>query len=168
MDLAANQAHVHTSEVAASGAPRRAAPLLAMGAGLAIVALAATVLVSGPGGGDTAPRTTPVVTTEPEPATAALSTRDVSVVSQVYEPGEDSGWHAHSGVHAVTVLSGVLTIYDGQCRATTFEPGQPYVGGQELHLARNETPVPVVMAVTYVSPSNGGAPTRRLPAPAGC
>ena len=68
----------------------------------------------------------------------------------------------------MTVLSGVLTVYDGQCGSQTFEPGRPYVGGQDLHLVRNETAVPVEMAVTYLSPSHGGGPTQRVPAPSGC
>ena len=57
---------------------------------------------------------------------------------------------------------------DGQCHARTFHAGQPYIGGQELHQVRNESAEPVVMSVTYLNPASGGAPTHRLPAPAGC
>jgi len=31
---------------------------------------------------------------------------DVAVVTQVYAPGQTSGWHTHAGLHAVAVLSG--------------------------------------------------------------
>lgn len=84
---------------------------------------------------------------------------DVTVVTQVYEAGENSGWHRHTGIHAVAVLSGTLTIYDRQCNAQLVVPGRPYVGGQELHLARNETSVPVEMVVTYLSPAGAANST---------
>jgi hypothetical protein len=50
------------------------------------------------------------------------------------------------------VLSGVLTVYDGGCRRQSFEPGHPYVGGQQIHLVGNETDAPVTMIVTYLNP----------------
>ena len=71
-----------------------------------------------------------------------LSARDVSVVTQVYEPGATSGWHSHPGIHAVAVLEGTLTVYDSQCRSESYGPGRPYVGGQQPHLVRNETRPP--------------------------
>lgn len=154
----------------AVGRNRRASPVLAMVGGLVVLALAATVLVSardgvepvrGVGSGAAVP--VPV-----DPLAITLSARDVSLVSQVYEPGQDSGWHAHSGIHAVAVLSGALTVFDDQCRPQTFEPGQPYAGGQRPHLVRNASASPVEMSVTYLSPSTGNGPTRHLPAPSGC
>ncbi len=152
----------------ASGRPTRhtARPVVVMVIGVVVLALAATALAGelrrrqGPG-----PAPAPVPA---DPMAITLAMRDVSVVSQVYGPGEESGWHAHAGIHAVAVLSGALTVYDGQCRAETYGPGRPYVGGQDIHLVRNASTEPVVMAVTYLSPSVGAAPTRRLPAPPGC
>lgn len=139
-------------------------PLLGMGSGLAFLAVTATLMA-----GLVRPTTPPAAPAAPaEPAAITVTARDISVVSQVYAPGEASGWHAHSGIHAVTVLSGVLTVYDAQCRLQTFEPGRPYVGGQELHLVRNDGGVPVEMAVTYLTPTTGGGPTQQLSAPAGC
>ena len=145
------------------------APIAAMAAGLLVVGLAATVLLStlNAGGGTTAP--VPVATpAAADPGVLTLSARDVSIVHQVYEPGTASGWHSHSGIHAVAILSGVLTVYDGQCQAQTFHAGRPYIGGQELHLVRNESAEPVVRSVTYLSPASGGEPTQTLPAPSGC
>lgn len=137
---------------------RRAVPVVAMVGGLAVMALAALVMVVT---GDTDLR--PV-----DPFAITLSARDVSVVTQVYEPGEDSGWHSHPGIHAVAVVSGVLTVVDAQCQAQTVEPGRPYVGGQEPHLVANRTDAPVTMAVTYLAPSNPAASTEHTAAPAGC
>jgi hypothetical protein len=139
-------------------------PLLGMGSGLAFLAVTATLVA-----GMARPTAQPGRVGAPaEPAPITVAARDIAVVSQVYAPGETSGWHAHSGIHAVTVVSGVLTVYDAQCRPQTFEPGRPYVGGQDLHIVRNDGVVPVEMAVTYLNPSTGGGPTRQLPAPAGC
>lgn len=91
---------------------------------------------------------------------------DVAVVTQAYEPGQTSGWHAHSGLHAVAVLAGELTVYRGDCRPQRVVAGQPYVGGRELHLARNETSEPVSMVVTYLNAVGPEPP--RAGAPAGC
>lgn len=145
---------------------RTAWPLLAMASGLVVLALAATVVVRSGGEDGRTPSTVPVVTADPSAIT--VSARDVSVVSQVYGPGEQSGWHTHPGIHAVAVLSGVLTVSDDQCRLQTFEPGRPYVGGQQSHLVRNGTDAPVVMAVTYLSPAAPGTSTVNLPPPTGC
>ncbi|MGH9225998.1 MAG: cupin domain-containing protein [Acidimicrobiales bacterium] len=91
---------------------------------------------------------------------------DISVVRQVYDPGQDSGWHAHSGIHAVAVLSGALTVYDLECRVQTVEPGSPYVGGQQAHRVRNETAEPVDMIVSYLSPRAAADSTRHISASA--
>ena len=91
---------------------------------------------------------------------------DVAVVTQVYEPGQASGWHTHAGLHAVAVLAGELTVYDGECRPQRVVAGEPYVGGRELHLARNETAERVEMVVTYLN-AVGTAPAH-AGAPAGC
>ncbi|MGH9278654.1 MAG: cupin domain-containing protein [Acidimicrobiales bacterium] len=75
---------------------------------------------------------------------------DVAVVTVVYEPGQGSQWHAHEGLHAVAVIAGELTVYGPDCRAETFGPGRPYIGGQELHMERNETAHPVELIVTHL------------------
>lgn len=67
-----------------------------------------------------------------------------------YAPGQSSGWHRHPGLHLVTVMSGTLTVYERDCTAATYGAGQEYVGGEEPHLARNETEVTLEMTVTYL------------------
>lgn len=141
---------------------RRAWPLMAMVSGLVVLAVAATILLRSDHDAQ------PIAAAVAEPAAITLSARDVSVVTQVYEPGQNSGWHAHPGIHAVAVLSGTLTVYDGECQRQTFEAGQPYVGGQLPHLVQNETDAPVTMAVTYLSPAEHGMSTEHTAGPAGC
>ncbi len=97
-----------------------------------------------------------------------LSAGDVSVVTQVYAPGQGSGWHSHAGIHAVAILSGTLTVYDAQCRAETFGPGKPYIGGQQPHLAVNEAATPVDMVTTYVGSPAGNNLTQHPQPSAGC
>lgn len=99
---------------------------------------------------------------------AAITARDVTVVSLTYEPGHSSGWHVHSGLHAVAVLSGSLTVYDEACQPHVFGPGDSYVGGQAAHVARNEADAPVEMIVTAIEMSGPAGPGSHLPAPAGC
>ena len=70
--------------------------------------------------------------------------------SSSYAPRQSSGWHRHPGLHLATVVSGVLTVCGEDCTAATFGPGQEYVGGDEPHLARNETEETLEMAVTYL------------------
>jgi quercetin dioxygenase-like cupin family protein len=96
------------------------------------------------------------------------SERHVSVVTQVYDPGQSSGWHLHAGVHAVAILSGTLTVYDDQCRPAQFGPGQPYVGGRQVHLARNDSDVPVEMVVTYIDLTRPQPSTTPAPPPPAC
>jgi quercetin dioxygenase-like cupin family protein len=91
---------------------------------------------------------------------------DVAVVTQVYDPGQTSGWHTHAGLHAVAVLTGELTVYDGECRPQRVLAGDPYVGGRDLHLVRNESAERVEMVVTYLNAVGPASP--HAGAPAGC
>lgn len=91
----------------------------------------------------------------------------VGTSAATYRPGHTSGWHVHPGVHSVVVLSGTLTIYDEQCVSTEYGPGQTYLGGSQPHLAHNESPDALDVAITFVyrtAPDQGTS----VPAPAGC
>ena len=134
---------------------RRLTPLLLMAAGLAVLSVAAVVLIprlasaSGEGG---------IAASRPA---RALGSRGVAiggpgdVAAQIasYAPGQTSAWHSHTGLHAIVVMSGTLTIVDGECRRHTFGPGDSYVEGRDVHLALNETAAPLEMAVTYMFPA---------------
>ncbi len=94
----------------------------------------------------------------------------VSVQRTIYQPGESSGWHSHAGVHTVIVMSGALTVYDRSCRPRSFGPEDPYIGGLENHLARNESDAPVEMMVVYTRAGgvNAGVDTRAEHPPDRC
>lgn len=142
----------------------RRGPVLAMAAGLLVAGLASLSLLHEAGAGTRPP--VPAAS----PGMVMAGPADVAVQMATYEPAQSSGWHAHTGMHAVMVLSGTLTFYDGECRRQAYGPGESYVGGQGIHLAKNETAAPVEVAVTYLFPA-GVDHTRfhvPTPAPVGC
>jgi quercetin dioxygenase-like cupin family protein len=138
---------------------RRSSALGLMGGGLAVIVLAAGLLATAPHHS-----THPAARAAGAPAAAGAapgavtiqSPGDITVLNMTYEPGKSSGWHTHRGIHAVAVISGTLTVYDQNCAATTYRPGEAYIGGQQLHLVRNEGSDPATMVVTYVNPVNQG------------
>lgn len=83
---------------------------------------------------------------------------DVDLVTQTitFAAGSTSGWHAHPGVVLVTVASGSLVRYDGNCSATTYTAGSArsafVESGGHSGLVRNETASAAVVYVTYVVP----------------
>ena len=144
-----------------SPASNRKWPVLAMGAGLVLVAAALAV----------APvRSSREADRSASSAIALGGPADVTVQMATYEPGQTSGWHRHTGIHAVAVLSGTITFYDQECRRQAYGPGETYVGGQDVHVARNETAEPVGLAVTYMFPAGRSHTTFHVDArpPAGC
>jgi quercetin dioxygenase-like cupin family protein len=142
--------------------PNRRWPVVAMAAGLAFVG-AAFAVVHSVAGRDVAP----------VPVSSAITLAgpgDVTVQGATYQPGQTSGWHSHTGMHAVMVLSGTVTFYDGQCQGRSYGPGETYVGGQDVHVVRNETVAPAELAVTYLFPAGQAHTTFHVDArpPAGC
>ena len=138
-------------------------PVLAMVAGLVLVGVALAVVARAQASPEAAPA----------PASSALTLggpADVTMQVARYEPGHSSGWHSHTGMHAVMVLSGSVTFYDSQCQGRSYGPGDIYVGGQDLHVARNDTAEPVEMSVAYLFPATRPHTTFHVasPAPAGC
>jgi len=117
----------------------------------------------------------------PEPRTMPWTVADASTVrtsgpaelvvqTMTYAAGQTSGWHSHPGLHLVSVISGTLTVYGPDCRPRSYGPGQPYIGGDTVHLARNEGGVPVEMGVTYLTTAGQSRADFRVahPAPTTC
>lgn len=145
-----------STSTATGGRSGPAKALFLMGAGVTVLALAAFTYFLAVPEGKGPPATPAAATAGPAPAAGAGLTiqgpGDVTVLTVTYEAGETSGWHSHRGIHAVAVLEGELVVYDANCFRTTYGPGNPYIGGQQLHLIRNETAAPVPMVVTYLNP----------------
>jgi quercetin dioxygenase-like cupin family protein len=150
-----------TSERTTEAPERRRSPLGLMAAGIAVIGLAVGLLVTTKGRTEQpAPRSPAAeATTTRAQVPAGLTIQspgDISVLNMTYEPGQSSGWHSHRGIHAVALVSGQITVYDQSCQAHTYGPGDAYIGGQQLHLVRNEGAEPAVMVVTYVNPVSQG------------
>lgn len=131
-----------------------------MAAGVAVAVAAAGLLAT-----HTASSTAPTDTAPPATAIVISGPESVAVHHSGYDPHESSSWHRHSGLHAVAILSGTLTIYGPDCQAVRYGAGQTYIGGLDLHMARNETDEPVTMTETLLFPA--GTPLQNFVVPAG-
>jgi quercetin dioxygenase-like cupin family protein len=80
---------------------------------------------------------------------------EVAVQRIVAVPGATFGWHSHPGPTIVTVLSGTLSFYHAEdCTVrTAYGPGQSFSNlPDEIHLARNEGSVDLVVYASYFVP----------------
>ncbi|HEV3401199.1 MAG TPA: hypothetical protein VG078_05210 [Acidimicrobiales bacterium] len=57
----------------------------------------------------------------------AMAAGPSDAVPVVYYPGQESGWHVHSGPHSVTVTEGSFTVYDATCAPRIYGPGETFV-----------------------------------------
>src|SRR5215213_9568831 len=79
---------------------------------------------------------------------------DVALVKVTIEPGGPTGWHHHPGVVLVSVASGTVTEYDGQCEQTAIQAGEGFVESRdEVHIVHNEGNVDAVLYVTFIVPT---------------
>lgn len=87
-------------------------------------------------------------------------------------PGATFGWHSHPGPTIVTVLSGTLSFYHAEActHRINYTAGQSFSNmPDEIHLAKNEGTVDLVVYATYFVPVGTGALRIDQPSPgAGC
>ena len=88
---------------------------------------------------------------------------DVLMTRYTFSPGGHTGWHTHPGPSLVTVVSGELTLYEGDdptCTPTIYGAGETFtdVGCGDVHLARNAGGVDTVLMVVHILPA--GQPRR--------
>ena len=143
-------------------------PLLLMAAGLAVFSVGPLVLIPrlSSVSGETAGATGRPASAPAHAGAAIGAPSDVAAQMASHAPGQTSGWHSHSGLHAVVVVSGTLTIIDGECQRHTYGPGDSYVGGRDVHVALNETAAPLEMAITYMFPAGVSHTDFHVPAAA--
>ena len=83
-------------------------------------------------------------------------------------PGATFGWHSHPGPTIVTVLSGTLSFYHAEdcTHRINYTAGQSFSNlPDEIHLARNEGTVDLVVYATYFVPVGTGALRIDQPSP---
>ena len=86
----------------------------------------------------------------------------------VATPGATFGWHSHPGPTIVTVLSGTLSFYHAEhcTQRINYTAGQSFSNmPDEIHLARNEGTVDLVVYATYFVPVGTGALRIDQPSP---
>ena len=92
---------------------------------------------------------------------------DILVRTHDYAVGGSTGWHTHPGPVFITVVEGILTVYeadDPTCTPKLLYPGQGYVDTGHGHLVRNEWGQPARDVTVITAPV--GLPFRgELPAP---
>jgi hypothetical protein len=98
---------------------------------------------------------------------------DLYVQRNVWEPGGSTGWHTHPGHSLIIVTSGTLTEYDDDCtpHVYTFVTGSPEptafdLGGDHVHIVRNEGTVPASTIAVQLVPYDPSKQNRRIDAPA--
>jgi len=94
---------------------------------------------------------------------------DMYVIRNSIAPGGSSGWHTHPGPSLITVTAGSVAVYDGDdptCTPHVYTAGADAafldLGGDHVHLIRNETSQPAETVVVQFVPKDA---TRRIDAP---
>lgn len=99
---------------------------------------------------------------------------EVAVQRIVAVPGATFGWHSHPGPTIVTVLSGTLSFYHAEdcTHRINYTAGQSFSNlPSEIHLARNEGTVDLVVYASYFVPVTSPPLPLRIDQPspgAGC
>ena len=88
---------------------------------------------------------------------------EVIVQNVTIAPGAHTGWHSHHGPVVVVVAAGTMTLYQGDdpaCTPHVYGTGQVFVdpGQGNVHNARNEGSVGVVLLATYFDVPPGAGP----------
>jgi quercetin dioxygenase-like cupin family protein len=91
---------------------------------------------------------------------------EIAAQRVVVQPGGTLGWHSHPGPTLVTIFSGTMSFYHAEHCTERIE----YTAGEsfsnlpdEIHMARNEGSVALVLYASYFVPA--GAPLIRIDQP---
>jgi len=91
---------------------------------------------------------------------STVSIQDFSLAA-----GGHNGWHSHPGMVIVTLLSGSITWYDEDCKATNYDAGDSWVEGSQLHAFRVTSPKAIHAMAVFITAKGEALRTDR-PAPA--
>lgn len=99
--------------------------------------------------------------------------QEVIVQHVTIDPGAQTGWHSHHGPVVVVVQAGTMTLYqahDPSCTPETFAAGEVFVdpGQGNVHNARNEGSLGVVLYATYFDVPQGAGPALPASNPGTC
>jgi quercetin dioxygenase-like cupin family protein len=99
--------------------------------------------------------------------------QDTVVVTTMYAPGGNTGWHSHPGPTVVLVKTGALTLYsadDPTCSGRTYSAGQAFVdpGQGHVHIGVNESGVNTELWAVFFDVPPGMSPRIDVPNPGHC
>jgi hypothetical protein len=83
-----------------------------------------------------------------------LTTQGLATISsQVgsYNAGGENGWHSHPGLVTVTLTQGSIVWYNGNCEATTYNAGDAWVEGSQIHMFRVVGKEAVLLYATFIT-----------------
>jgi|ERR1035437_10399940 quercetin dioxygenase-like cupin family protein len=89
----------------------------------------------------------------------------IFVQDVAFSPGGHTGWHSHPGVLTLALIAGTVEWYNGNCELTTYNAGDAWTEGSQLHYFRNVGTVNVHLMATYII-AEGAHPRIDRPAPA--
>jgi quercetin dioxygenase-like cupin family protein len=84
----------------------------------------------------------------------SLTTQGLATISsQVasYNSGGENGWHSHPGLVTVTLTQGSIVWYNGNCEATTYNAGDAWVEGSQIHMFRVVGNAAVLLYATFIT-----------------
>jgi quercetin dioxygenase-like cupin family protein len=81
----------------------------------------------------------------------------VLIQEGAFGPGGSTGWHSHPGILALTLVSGTLDWYDGDCKKTSYKAGDAWTEGSQLHDLKVTSTTNAQVFVTYII-AQGAAP----------
>jgi len=77
---------------------------------------------------------------------ATISTQDAA-----YTVGGINGWHSHPGMVAVTLISGSIQWFDGNCVETDYNAGDSWTEGSQLHYFRVVGTTGIHLNATFIT-----------------
>ncbi len=103
---------------------------------------------------------------------AGTGTGEAVVQRITIAPGGTSGWHSHPGSVVVAVVTGTVTLYNGDdpsCQGQDVSAGSGFIeAGGHVHIARNEGATPFEVIATYLDVPVGGSPRDDAANPGNC
>jgi quercetin dioxygenase-like cupin family protein len=76
-----------------------------------------------------------------------------AISSQVasFNPGGENGWHSHPGLVTVTLTKGSIVWYNANCEATTYNAGDAWAEGSQVHMFRVVGTQAVLIYATFIT-----------------
>jgi quercetin dioxygenase-like cupin family protein len=75
---------------------------------------------------------------------------NIEAQEAAYSAGGVNGWHSHPGIVMVTLISGTIEWFNEKCEPTTYNAGDAWTEGSQVHYFRNTGTVNVQLTAVYV------------------